>query len=48
MERLIDEPGLAERLGAAARHRVVERFSLAQCADDHMRLWSDILGNWRR
>jgi glycosyltransferase involved in cell wall biosynthesis len=47
MERLIDEPGLAERLGLAARNRVVERFSLAQCADDHMRLWSDILGNGR-
>jgi colanic acid/amylovoran biosynthesis glycosyltransferase len=45
MERLIDEPGLAARLGAAARDRVVERFSLTQCADDHVRLWSDILGN---
>jgi colanic acid/amylovoran biosynthesis glycosyltransferase len=47
MERLIDEPGLAERLGPAARNRVVERFSLAHCADDHIRLWSDILGNRR-
>jgi glycosyltransferase involved in cell wall biosynthesis len=45
MERLIDEPGLAETLGPAARDRVVERFSLTQCADDHIRLWSDILGN---
>jgi glycosyltransferase involved in cell wall biosynthesis len=47
MERLIDEPGLAERLGSAARDRVVEGFSLAECADKHMRLWSDILGNER-
>jgi glycosyltransferase involved in cell wall biosynthesis len=48
MERLIDEPGLAEKLGAAARMRVVEHFSLTQCADDHTRLWSDILDNDRR
>jgi colanic acid/amylovoran biosynthesis glycosyltransferase len=45
MERLLDEPGLAEKMGPAARNRVIERFSLARCADDHMRLWSDILGN---
>ena len=48
MERLIDEPGLAARLGAAARSRVAERFSLSRCADDHLRLWSDILGSGRR
>ena len=48
MERLIDEPGLAERLGSAARARVVEQFSLAQCADDHIRLWSDVLGDGSR
>lgn len=47
MERLIDEPGLAERLGFAAQNRIVERFSLAQCADEHVRLWSDVLGNGR-
>jgi glycosyltransferase involved in cell wall biosynthesis len=48
MERLIEEPGLAERLGSAARTRVVEQFSLAQCADDHIRLWSDVLGDGPR
>jgi glycosyltransferase involved in cell wall biosynthesis len=48
MKRLIDEPGLAEKLGAAARTRVTEQFSLTQCADDHMELWSDILGHCRR
>jgi glycosyltransferase involved in cell wall biosynthesis len=45
MEQLIAEPGLAARLGSAARDRVVERFSLARCADDHVRLWSEILGD---
>jgi glycosyltransferase involved in cell wall biosynthesis len=48
MERLIDEPSLAARLGAAARKRVAERFSLSRCADHHLRLWSDVLGNRRR
>jgi glycosyltransferase involved in cell wall biosynthesis len=47
MERLLDEPGLAGRLGAAARSRVAERFSLSRCADNHLRLWSDVLGNGR-
>ena len=48
MERLIEDPLLAGRLGAAARNRVAESFSLARCADDHVRLWSDILGKERR
>ena len=48
MERMIDEPGLAARLGAMARRRVAERFSLSRCADDHLRLWSEILGNGRQ
>lgn len=43
MEELLDQPGLAARLGAAARSRVTQRFSLSRCADDHLRLWSDIL-----
>ena len=47
MVRLIDEPYLAANLGAAARSRVAESFSLSRCADDHMRLWSDILGSRR-
>jgi glycosyltransferase involved in cell wall biosynthesis len=45
MERLIDEPFLAAKLGAAARSRVAENFSLSRCADDHLRLWSDIAGS---
>ncbi len=48
MERLIDEPSLAAKLGAAARSRVAERFSLARCADNHVRLWSDLLGSRSR
>ena len=44
MEQLIEDPLLAGRLGAAARSRAAARFSLARCADDHVRLWSDILG----
>ena len=47
MERLIEEPFLAAKLGAAARSRVAESFSLSRCADDHVRLWSDILGSRR-
>jgi glycosyltransferase involved in cell wall biosynthesis len=42
MELLISRPELAARLGAAARKRVEERFSIRKCADDHMRLWSGI------
>jgi glycosyltransferase involved in cell wall biosynthesis len=44
MERLISEPDLAARLGEAARRRIRERFSLARCADDHVGLWSELLG----
>ena len=47
MERLIENPLLAAGLGAAARRKVTESFSLARCADDHVRLWSDILGKDR-
>ena len=48
MERLIDEPPVAARLGAAARSRVEERFSLSSCADQHLLLWEEILGKKRR
>jgi glycosyltransferase involved in cell wall biosynthesis len=47
MQRLIDEPALAASMGAAARNRAAESFSLARCADDHLRLWSDIAGRGR-
>jgi glycosyltransferase involved in cell wall biosynthesis len=43
MERIVDDPGLAATLGAAARRRA-EQFSLSRCADGHLRLWSEILG----
>jgi len=48
MKRMTDEPGLAARLGAKARRRVEERFSLSRCADDHVRLWQEILRDARR
>ena len=48
MERFIEDPLLAGRLGAAARKRAAESFSLVRCADDHVRLWSEILGKERR
>jgi glycosyltransferase involved in cell wall biosynthesis len=44
MEALIDAPDLAARLGAAARSRVAQRFSLSRCADRHLLLWSELLG----
>jgi glycosyltransferase involved in cell wall biosynthesis len=47
MERLLDEPGLVGRLGTAARQRVAARYSLTRCADDHLRLWSELLGTGR-
>jgi glycosyltransferase involved in cell wall biosynthesis len=39
MEKLMAEPDLAARLGAAARRRVQELFTLQQCARGHLRLW---------
>jgi len=47
MERMVAEPGLGAALGAAARHRVVDRFSVSRCADEHQRLWSEMLGRRR-
>jgi glycosyltransferase involved in cell wall biosynthesis len=43
MKLLIARPETAAALGAAGRKKVEERFSLSRCADDHVRLWSDIL-----
>jgi glycosyltransferase involved in cell wall biosynthesis len=48
MEQLIAEPGLAAALGAGGRKRIEEQFSLTRCADDHVRLWSDIMGRSRQ
>jgi glycosyltransferase involved in cell wall biosynthesis len=43
MQLLIADPHRAAALGAAARRRVEERFSVSRCADAHMALWSNIL-----
>jgi len=43
MKMLIAEPRQAAALGAAARGRVEQRFSLSRCADAHIGLWSNIL-----
>jgi glycosyltransferase involved in cell wall biosynthesis len=48
MDRLIAEPVLAARLGAAARSRIAERFSLSGCADHYLQLWEKILRNGPR
>ena len=40
--RSLVEPGLAERLGAAARRRVVERFSVDACADAHALVYRQV------
>lgn len=42
VERLIDRPTTVEVLGAAARQAVVERFSLAQTAARHVRLFTEL------
>lgn len=43
MEQLTAEPRLAAALSAAGRQRVTERFSLGRCADEHLRLWSEVI-----
>jgi glycosyltransferase involved in cell wall biosynthesis len=48
MEQLVDEPRLAAALGAAARKRVEEQFSLTRCANDHLRLWAEVLRDSRK
>lgn len=42
MSRLAEEPGLSESLGATARARARESFSIVRCADEHMALWSEL------
>ena len=41
--RLLDDPALAARLGAAARCRAEQEFSLARCADRHLELFANLL-----
>ena len=43
IQRLLGEPELAARLGAAARRRAEEEFSLAQMVDRHLRLFERLL-----
>ncbi|HEV2370693.1 MAG TPA: glycosyltransferase family 4 protein [Streptosporangiaceae bacterium] len=47
MTAVAGDPDLAARLGSAARQRVMQRFSLSRCADDHLRLWSEAVGGRR-
>jgi glycosyltransferase involved in cell wall biosynthesis len=42
MEKLIADPDLAIRLGAAARHRVQQSFTLQHCAREYVRLWRQL------
>lgn len=42
MDRLLDDPALAARLGTAARQRAVDQFSLAKMADQHVRLFEEV------
>ena len=43
LERLLRDPALAARLGAAARRKVEERFSLVGQVDQLLSLWAEVL-----
>jgi glycosyltransferase involved in cell wall biosynthesis len=43
IERLAREPELRERMGAAGRSRVLERYSVARLVDDVDRLYRELL-----
>lgn len=43
LERLAGDPGLRERMGAAGRQRVLERYSVARLIDDVDRLYRSLL-----
>jgi glycosyltransferase involved in cell wall biosynthesis len=43
LERFLRNPALARRLGAAARRRVAEKFSLARQVESLLALWSSLL-----
>ena len=45
LERLLRDPALAARLGAAARRRAEQRFSVVRQVDRLVALWTDLLGN---
>jgi glycosyltransferase involved in cell wall biosynthesis len=43
MERLLAQPGLAARLGSAARQRAETHFSVKRQADQLLGVWSEVL-----
>ena len=43
IRRLLDDPELAARLGAAAAERAAGQFSLARMADEHVRLFESLI-----
>lgn len=45
IDRLLADPPLAERLGAAARKRAAEEFSIARMADRYVQLFEELTGN---
>ena len=49
MLRLLDDPAMAQRLGAAARRRALTRFSSQRMAEEHLRLFAAAGGGeeWR-
>jgi glycosyltransferase involved in cell wall biosynthesis len=45
LARFLQEPGLAERMGAAGRRRFDEKFSLGRFADETESLYAQVLDN---
>jgi len=43
VDRLLDDPGLADRLGTAARRRAAEDFALEKMADRHLTLFGQLV-----
>jgi len=43
VDRLLDDPGLAARLGTAARRRAAEEFALEKMADRHLTLFEQLI-----
>ena len=47
LERLLGDPGLARRLGDAARRRAEQRFSVIRQVDALLSIWEDVLSRGR-
>jgi glycosyltransferase involved in cell wall biosynthesis len=45
IEQLLGDPALAARIGAAGRALVQERFDYDRIADDHARIWEDVVAH---